>query len=50
MTKDLTKQEIAYKLIISLNTIKTHLKNIYLKLNADSRAKAVVKAKEIVLI
>jgi LuxR family maltose regulon positive regulatory protein len=50
MTGDLTNQEIADKLFISLNTVKTHLKNIYLKLNADSRAKAVAKAKEVGLI
>ena len=38
---------IADKSFISLNTVKTHLKNIYLKLDVDSRSKAIVKAKEI---
>ena len=44
---DLPNQEIADKLFISLNTVKTHLKNIYLKLEVDNRAKAVAKAKEL---
>ncbi len=43
---DLTNQEIADKLFISLNTVKTHVKNILLKLEVDSRIKAVTKAKE----
>jgi LuxR family transcriptional regulator, maltose regulon positive regulatory protein len=44
---DLPNQEIADKLFISLNTVKTHIKNIYLKLEVDNRAKAVAKAKEL---
>lgn len=45
LNEDLTNQEIADKLFVSLNTIKTRLKNIYLKLEVDSRRKAVEKAK-----
>jgi LuxR family maltose regulon positive regulatory protein len=50
LIQDLSNQEIADKLFISLNTVKTHLKNIYLKFDVDNRTKAVAKAKELGLI
>ena len=50
IAEDLTNQEIADKLFISLNTVKTHLKNVFLKLEADNRTKAVAKAKELGII
>jgi LuxR family maltose regulon positive regulatory protein len=50
IAENLINQEIADKLFISVNTVKTHLKNIYLKLEVDNRAKAVVKAKELRMI
>ena len=50
IAEDLTNQEIADKLFISLNTVKTHIKNIYLKFDIDSRTKAIAKAKELGLI
>jgi LuxR family maltose regulon positive regulatory protein len=50
IARDLSNQEIADKLFISLNTVKTHLKNINLKLEVDNRTKAVTKAKELGLI
>jgi len=48
--ENMMNQEIADKLFVSVNTVKTHLKNIYLKLGVDSRANAVAKAKELRLI
>jgi LuxR family maltose regulon positive regulatory protein len=50
LAEDLSNQEIADKLFISLNTVKTHLKNIFLKLEVDSRSGTVAKAKEMGLI
>jgi LuxR family maltose regulon positive regulatory protein len=50
MAEDLSNQEIADKLFVSINTVKTHLKNIFLKFGVDSRTKAVKKAKELSLI
>ena len=40
----LSTTDIAAKLGISPNTVKTHLKNIYRKLEARSRNQAIVKA------
>ena len=37
-TKNLTSPEITEKLFISLNTVKTHIKNIYQKTKAASRS------------
>ena len=42
----LSNREIADKLFISLNTVKTHTKNINSKLDVNSRIKAVARAKE----
>ena len=36
-------QDLAGELYVSINTIKTHLKNLYLKLGVESRAEAIVK-------
>jgi LuxR family maltose regulon positive regulatory protein len=47
---DLSNQEIGDKLFISLNTVKSHVKNIILKLGVDSRIQAVTKAKELGII
>ncbi len=46
----LSNKEIAEKLFISLNTVKTHTKNINSKLDVDSRIKAVARAKELGLL
>ncbi len=45
-----SNQEIADKLFVSLNTIKTHINNIYSKLNVKRRTQAVLKARELNII
>ena len=50
IAKDFSNQEVADELFISLNTVKTHLKNIYLKLEVANRAKAVDKARELGIV
>jgi LuxR family maltose regulon positive regulatory protein len=46
----LSNRQIAAKLIISLGTVKTHMHNIYSKLNASNRTQAVATARESGLI
>jgi LuxR family maltose regulon positive regulatory protein len=50
IAEDLSNREIADKLFISLQTVKTHVKNILLKLEVESRIRAVSKAKELGII
>ncbi len=47
LVQRLSNQEIADKLFISTTTVKTHLQNIYGKLNVSKRREAVEKAKKI---
>lgn len=46
IAEGLSNKEIAEKLIVSMNTVKTHLKNLYRKLEASNRTQALLKAKE----
>lgn len=50
LSQGLSNQEIADRLFVSLNTIKTHISNIYQKLNAKRRTQAIQKARELALI
>ena len=50
LAEGLSNQEIADKLFVSLNTAKTHISNIYAKLNVQRRTQAIQKAREIALI
>ena len=50
LTTALTGPEIARELMISLNTMRTHTKNIYAKLGVNSRRTAVRRAEELKLI
>lgn len=44
MAEGLSNQEIAQRLVVSVSTIKTHLNNIYVKLQVHSRLQAVNRA------
>ena len=50
MAQGLSNQEIANKLFVSLNTIKTHSSNLFLKLDVNRRTQAVQKARELRII
>ena len=50
LATDLDGPEIARRLYISLNTVRTHTKNIYAKLGVNSRRAAVTKARELGLL
>jgi DNA-binding CsgD family transcriptional regulator len=45
-----SNREMARKLSISESTVKTHVGNIYYKLNVNSRVQAITYAKELNLI
>jgi len=47
---DLAGPEIAHELMVSLNTMRTHTKNIYTKLGVNSRRAAVHRAEELDLL
>jgi NarL family two-component system response regulator LiaR len=45
-----SNQEIAAKLFVSLSTVKTHIQNLFEKLDVKRRTQAVEKAKRLNLI
>lgn len=50
MAEGFSNQEIADKLFVSLNTVKTHTSNLFLKLEVSRRTQAVQKGKTLRLI
>jgi LuxR family maltose regulon positive regulatory protein len=50
LRSELSQREIAGELHLSFNTIKTHTRNIYRKLDVARRAEAVARARELSLI
>jgi ATP/maltotriose-dependent transcriptional regulator MalT len=50
MAGGLSNEEIADKLFVSLNTVKTHSSNIYLKLDVKRRTQATEKARRLNII
>lgn len=50
MADGLSNQQIADKLFVSLNTIKTHSSNVFIKLDVQRRTQAVEKARKSGLI
>ncbi len=50
LRSDLSGPEIARALMVSLNTMNTHAKNIYTKLGVNNRRAAVRRAEELQLL
>ena len=50
MTAGLSNEEIAGKLFISLNTVKTHSSNLFVKLDVKRRTQAIEKARRLNII
>lgn len=50
MAKGMSNQEIAGSLFVSLNTIKTHTSNLFVKLDVKRRTQAIEKAKQLKII
>ena len=50
ISKGFSNKEIAEKLFVTESTIKTHVSNIFMKLNAKRRTQAIKKAKELQII
>ena len=50
LSSQLSLRQIGNELYVSLNTIKTHTRNIYGKLRVGSREQAVARARELGLL
>jgi len=44
----ITNNQIAERIFVSVNTVKTHLKNIYLKLDANTRYGVIIRLRELI--
>ena len=47
---NLTRPEIARELYVSINTVNTHVRNIYAKLDARTRSDAIQRARDLRLL
>jgi len=50
IAQGLSNEEIASKMFLSVHTIKTHISNLFIKLDVKRRTQAVVRAREMGLI
>jgi two-component system, NarL family, response regulator LiaR len=50
MAQGLSNQEIAENIFVSLSTVKTHIQNLFIKLDVKRRTQAIEKAKRLNLI
>ncbi len=50
LPSNMTAPQIASELIVSPNTVRTHMRHIYAKLDAHSRSEAVARARELGLV
>ena len=50
LPSNLTANEIASALVVSANTVRTHMRHIYSKLDAHTRSEAVARARELGLV
>jgi LuxR family maltose regulon positive regulatory protein len=50
LPSNLSSTEIAAELFVSANTVRTHMRRIYSKLDAHSRSEAVARARELGLL
>ena len=50
LPSDLSKREIANELYVSVNTVKSHVKHLYAKLDARTRRQAIARARELGLL